>query len=494
MITMSSLNRKKFFIILGCAVFVVLAVWCGYFIIGAEEEQSSFYWEEHVCVGSSEQVKLVFRGILESSKSIPVVARTRGRLTELIRQGAEVKKGDLLFSIDDTTPREEIENLENSVDASELALEQYRANYDLVKFKEDNNVKQFEEKLEHAILEEKEELAKPDARELRIMELDEQVAQLNVEDAQDTYEREKRMYDKGYITISALEPYGRSLENAKAVLEELKLKNQIERKGISDERRVELRKAVERAKSNLERIGQRRKRRLDAITTLISAEEKNLEVTRFTMKRAQEQIDNASIYAPQDGVFKLLVYRDWTAGGLWREIQVGDEKRPQDVIGHIIDPSNMMVKLVVNESDFPNLKVGMPVTMKVPSLPGKTFNGSIRQLGAIGKDRNRVDPIAAGGGDSEVIMFNASVDFDGKGVRFHPGMSAEITVTVKKKSEGLFIPRAALVHLNGKHYVYTDAEGTLRQVEGKRFNDMVFSVSSGLEEGESIFIRKARQQ
>jgi multidrug efflux pump subunit AcrA (membrane-fusion protein) len=302
------------------------------------------------------------------------------------------------------------------------------------------------------------------------------------------------MYDKGYTTISALEPHQRSLENAKAVLEELRLKNQIERKGVSEERRVELRKAVERAKSNLERIGQRRKRRLEGIETQISAEEKNLEVIRYTIAHAQEQIDNASVYAPCDGVFKLLVYRDWTAGGLMREVQVGDEKRPEDVVGHIIDPSDMMVKLVVNESDFPVLKVGMPVTMTVPSFPGKVFHGKIRQLGAIGKDRNRIDPIAAGGGDSEVIMFNAAVDFDGQGVRFHPGMSADIKVNVLNYSEALFIPRAAVIDRDGRHFVFISTYGSQKQISGRNFNDMMFQVNAGLEEGERIFIRQNRQK
>ena len=488
------INRKRFLIALAALVFIALLAWCAYMALGKDEEQEQYAWEEYECKAGAERVSLVLRGILDSSNSIPVVSRTRGRITELVRQGAEVKKGDLLFSIDDTNAKEEIENLENNLDSSELALEQYKANYDLVKFKEDNRVREFEEKLAHAILEEKEELDKPTARQLRIMELDELVAQLNVEDAQEAYEREKRMFDKGYTTISALEPYGRSLENAKAVLEELKLKNQIERKGISEERRVELRKAVERAKSNLERIGQRRKRRLEAIATLISAEEKNLEVTKFTIAHAQEQIDNASVYAPSDGVFKLLTYRDWTAGGLWREVQVGDEKRPEDVIGHIIDPSNMMVKLVVNESDFPKLSVGMPVTMRVPSLPGKVFNGKIKQLGAIGKDRNMVDPIAAGGGDSEVIMFNAAVDFDGQGVRFHPGMSADITVGVQRHKPGLYIPRAAVFMKDGRHYVYVEENGEERQIAGHDFNEMMFHVEGGLAEGDRIYIRRIRRK
>ena len=139
---------------------------------------------------------LELRGILQSTKRIPVAVMTHGRITEIAPMGTEVKKGDPLVTIDDSEARERIENNELNLNLTEMDLVQIRFLYDLTEFNENNNVALFKKRLEHAILEEKEELAQPDARRLRQMEIEERLAELDVADAEDTYQRELRMYEK----------------------------------------------------------------------------------------------------------------------------------------------------------------------------------------------------------------------------------------------------------------------------------------------------------
>ncbi|MBQ6471187.1 MAG: hypothetical protein IJJ33_04325 [Victivallales bacterium] len=475
------------------AVLLALCVWGAMLLRGERDEAASVHYEPYTVTEGAEEARLMFRGILQATRSIPIHAATHGRITELAAQGAKVKKGDLLCSIDATSAREEIENQENNINDAELRLEQLRAQLNLVEFQEEVKVKQYRGTLAHAQLEEKQELAKPDERERRLMDIEEQLARYDLEDAQDSHDRQKKMLDKGYITPSALEPYERTLANAKATLEELLLKNRIERKGVTEERRVELRKAVERAQSNLARIEGKRERRIRNIRAQIEATEMDLQLYRHYIDHAQAQIDHASIYAPADGVFMLLNYRDWTSGGLFREIIVGDEKWNFDIIGHIIDPSDMVVKFVVNEADFQRLAVGMKVEVNLPALPGRHFPGTLRQLGAIGKDRGRVDPTAIGTGASEVQMFNASIDFQGDGTSFHPGMSALISIKVEKTRKGLFLPREALVWRDGKSGVLNE-DGEWLAVTGREYNDMTFHATSGVKSGQVILIPHQRQK
>lgn len=475
-------------------LFVALVAFGLYTYLRDDAEDTSVSWEECVVERSSSGRTLQLRGILQTAQQIPVVAMTRGRITEMLKQGAEVKKGDVLFRIDDTTAREEIENQETSLNNAQLTIEQLNAQYDLVEFQENNNVKQCEKRLEHAELEEREELSQPNERDRRLMDIEEELAKLDVTDAEENYAREKRMYEKKYITLSALEPYERALENAKATLEELVLKNQLTRKGATDERRVELKKNVERARANLQRVGLRRKRRLDDIKAQIDASQKDLASIEFTIKHSQDEIDAAAVLAPCDGIFKILSYRDWTNGGLYREIAVGDEKRLYDVVGHIIDPRDMRVRLVVNEADFAILKEGMPVKVTFPAMPGKVLDGDVGIMGAIGKDRSQVDPTAIGGDESEVSMFNADINLHGDGTVFHPGMSAIITVMTQGSTEDLYIPREAVLSSEESFKVYLDINGQTRDIQGEFYNEMLFRVTSGLQPGEKIFIRRTVQK
>ena len=476
---------------------LLFALMCGYgaflYFRGGEEE-ATVVWE-HLDVKKSAAGRVLhLRGILQTARQIPVVSMTRGRVTEIAKQGTAVKKGDVLFRIDDTNAREEIENQETSQNNAQLAIEQLKAQYNLVEFQENKNVKQCEERLKHAELEEREALSEPDERDRRLMDIEEELARLDVQDAEENYQREKRMYEKKYISISALEPYERALENAKATLEELLLANGIKRKGATDERKVELHKNVERAKANLERVDLRRKRRLDDIRAQIDASEKELASIEFAIKHSQAEIDGATVVAPCDGVFKILSYRDWTNGGLYREIAVGDEKRLYDVIGHIIDPTDMRVRLVVNEADFADMQEGMAVEVTFPAIPGKRLKGTVGVLGAIGKDRSRVDPTAIGGGESEVSMFNAEINLEGDGTVFHPGMSAMIAVRLKGSEEALYIPRGAVIRDAGMCFVYVGTDGATREIEGEDYNEMLFRVTGGLEEGDRIFVRRTVQR
>ncbi|HQL09968.1 MAG TPA: HlyD family efflux transporter periplasmic adaptor subunit, partial [Lentisphaeria bacterium] len=317
----------------------------------------------------------------------------------------------------------------------------------------------------------------------------EELAELNVADAQDTYNREKRLFDKEYISFSALEPHARALENAKAALEEVRIKNELERKGITDERRVELRKGLERAKANLDRVSMKRQRRLADISGRIEAEKRRLEEIRHRIARAQSEIDRANVYADNDGVFKIRTYRDWRSGGQTREYSVGEERHPGDVVADVIDPSRMKVKLVVHEADYHELKDGMAVEISLPAYPGHVFTGKLRQLGAIGRDRNRVDPTSEGGRDSEIAMFNAEIDMDSDGRNFHPGMSAIIKIRVHSPRERLLIPRSAIVRLDdGRNAVRLVGEAEPKVVNSQYFNDLYVEIPAGLQAGDEILL------
>lgn len=492
---MTPKNTKRL-LLLALLLFLAIAAVGLRMLLHDGESADPVVFVKYTVTDGTAEATLQFRGLLQSSRSVPVIVMTNGRISELAKQGAVVKKGDVLCVIDDSSARENIENQETQLNANELELEQLHAQYELADFQEQNKVKLCRARLENAILAEAEELAVPDEDDRRLLEIDEQLATLDVQDAQENYDRQYRMLQKKYISPSALEPYERTLENAKANLKEMLLKNNITRKGATQERRIELRKAVERAQSNLDRVDLKRKRRLNDIKAQINASEKNLATINFSIENSQKQIDAATIHSPADGIFLIKIFRDWASGGTLREVYVGNNKNLYDVIGEIIDPTVMKIRLVVNEADFPLLAEGMPVTVTLPAFPGRAFKGSISQLGAIGKERNKVDPTAISDGVSEVIMYNASIVFDGEGTSFNPGMSALISVQTKPPQNALFIPRDALsIAPDGSTAVFTAPDGTTTHpVQGRFFNDMLFLVKDGLKPDDTIFIRKTRQK
>lgn len=465
---------------------LLLATWFFWrSLIKPPEKQLQRYTVTPIC----DERLVLCRGILQSAVEMPVTIRTRGRITQMLSQGSVVKKGDLILQVDDSSARNNIEDQETNLQNAELNLERLSAQYELVDFQESKNVSLRQAQYDHALLEEAEELAIPDERARRLMVIEEELAEMDVADAQDSYDREKRLYDKEFISFSALEPHARALENAKAALEEIRIKNELERKGITDERRVELRKNVERAKANLDRVSLKRQRRLADISGRLESERRELEEIRHRIARAQSEIDRADVYAENDGVFKIRTYRDWRSAGQTREYSVGEERYPGDVVADVIDPSRMKVKLVVHEADYHELQDGMAVEITLPAYPSQAFAGKLRQLGAIGRDRNRVDPTSEGGRDSEIAMFNAEIDMDSEGLTFHPGMSAIIKIRVHPLHPRLLIPRSAIVRLDdGGNAVRMVGEAQPRNVDCRYFNDHYVEIRDGLQAGDEILL------
>ena len=431
------------------------------------------------------------RGILRSADAAPAVVGTKGYILEIVEQGTPVKKGDLIFRIDDSEAKQRIEEYEARIEDEQLALDILKTRYEMVEYQETQDLAVRQAELEHSRLEEKTELGTPTETDLRLLEIERELAELDVADAQADYDRNHRLHTRDFISASALEPYARKLENARSYLEELDIEIQLRKKGISEERRIELRRAVERAQATVERGQRRLGRRLAEVKNQIETSEKKIRESRHHLQHHQGEVANAATYATRDGIAKVRRYRDWRSGGRLKEYKAGVERHPQDIIADVINPEVMKIDLVVNEADFHELSGGMPVRVALPAVPGKSYHGKVEQLGAIGRDRNLVDPTAKSGGNSDIVMFSAEISFDGEGARFQPGMSAMVEVLVEPPAQRLVVHREA-VHTDqdGAYVLQRHAGETQRRgIKGRVFNERFFLVEEGLSAGDVILLR-----
>jgi multidrug resistance efflux pump len=428
------------------------------------------------------------RGILTSADFDLAVAKTHGFIQEIVPQGTPVKKGDFIFQIDDSLTRDQLETYEDNIDKEELNLALTQAQYQQAAFQQNEEMKLYQAELEHAQLQEREELATPTPEDLRLLEIEKALTELDCQDAQEDYKRQSALADKGFISASALEPYARRLTTTQAMFEEVELKIRISKKGIPEARRIELRRAVERAQAMLTRSQQRLQRKLGELKKKIEVSEKRLEEYRHYTQRYKQEIAEATVHAKRDGIVKLGTYRDWRGGGRLREYQAGIERWPNDAVAEVINPELMKIKLVINQADFAVLKAGLPVRITMPAFPDRIFPGKLQQLGAIGRDRNRIDPTAQSGGRSEIPMFNAEIKFDTSGVPCQPGMSAMVEIIVDPPEERLLIPRQAVQPLpQGFMVLCKEAEDFQpREITGRVFNDLYFWVKTGLKTGDRI--------
>jgi len=118
------------------------------------------------------------------------------------------------------------------------------------------------------------------------------------------------------------------------------------------------------------------------------------------------------------------------------------------------DLTKMQVDTSVDESDIGRAALGQTVTFTVDAYPEKTFTGEVAQV--------RNSPIVT----QNVVTYNVVVRVDNRELLLKPGMTANVSIEVKKFGDVLKIPNAALRYRPATKG--TDAESAgKRQGNGK---------------------------
>lgn len=166
-----------------------------------------------------------------------------------------------------------------------------------------------------------------------------------------------------------------------------------------------------------------------------------------------------------------------------REISQGQSL--QDAGGKlmtIVNDTQVFATANIYEKDLDKVKTGQPVSVKVASVPNRTFTGRITRIGSVVEGETRVVPVQA--------------QLDNSSGQLKPGMFAELEVITDRTPKAILaIPSVAVVEANGKQVVYVQNGNAFQPVEvtlGQTSGDMV-EVKSGLFEGDAIVTQRAPQ-
>ena len=148
----------------------------------------------------------------------------------------------------------------------------------------------------------------------------------------------------------------------------------------------------------------------------------------------------------------------------------------------IVNDSKVFATANIYEKDLAKVKTGQGVSLKVGSLPDRTFNGRIAVIESVVEGETRVVPVKAELDNSDGVL--------------KPGMFAELEVlTDRTPTAILAVPSSAVVEANGKKLVYIQNGNAYQPTEvtlGQTSGDMV-EVKSGLFEGDLIATQRAPQ-
>jgi HlyD family secretion protein len=220
------------------------------------------------------------------------------------------------------------------------------------------------------------------------------------------------------IVQSTVEQARANLERAEADLERLNVARLDAERKLARAQDLSARQLIPRTEAEDAAIASQ-----SAAAQVRSAEASVIQA-RASLRQAEVNLEKTVITSPIDGI---VVARSVDVG---QTVSASVSAPTLYVIA--ADMRSMQLKANVDEADVGRIAAGQSVTFTVDAYPNDTFRGVVEQL--------RLNPEIA----SNVVTYTAIVSAPNPELKLKPGMTANLTIEVARRSDVLRVPVAAL--------------------------------------------------
>ncbi|HJV44463.1 MAG TPA: efflux RND transporter periplasmic adaptor subunit [Bacillota bacterium] len=326
-------------------------------------------------------------GTVQASKQVNLnfIGTGDNKVSSLnVKVGDHVKAGQVVATLDDSTVQTQIANAQANLSAAQAKLAEAQQG--------------------------------ATAEEIAVQEANVEKAKLSVDEATNTYNRQKQLFDAGALAKSDLDQAKSSLDQAQVSY-----------------------------KSSLAQLNQVKAPPQSA--TILTAEA-SVKQAEAQLQQQQIALDKLKMIAPIDGII------DQVNGNIGEVPSSGNNSTSAFIVMDNSDSGNIQVTAQISQTDIGKVKEGLNATFTTSAYENKTFNGKV----------STVYPEATT--EQGVTTYKVILDVDNKEGLLKPGMTMNVTVDVGTHKNVLYVPAAALKDQNGKDGVYlrttstTDAQAT----------------------------------
>jgi multidrug resistance efflux pump len=180
-----------------------------------------------------------------------------------------------------------------------------------------------------------------------------------------------------------------------------------------------------------------------------------------------------------------------------RPRQAGDKAWDEDALVELHPPGNMEVVVKVNEVNVKHVSKGMPATITIPALADAECPGEVSHVSAIGRDKfadagDGWNP----GGFADVTQFDLRCSLRESRDDVRQGMTAIVSILLAEKATATWLPLGAVTRTADGWTVLTGSarRPSERAISGEPFGTDFFIVSAGVQPGETVFVKRTRNQ
>lgn len=421
------LSKKLRIVIILSTAFALIAAW-------VTLHQRELPGEQHlVTVGKgSFEIRVDTVGELDAGRGFQVISQVRGdrgKIIQLVEDGARVAAGDMLLRFEPSPFEADILRLSGELESRTAVVESMRQSLEVEKSQAENTVAhaQFELKLE------------------------------------------KQDYQRylAYITdLEGLKKQGHRIDNEIA---------QAQRKS------EHMFTTVQKLESDLARQEKEVVFKVAHAMADLNKAQSEANTARETLEQARHDLARTQVRAPSAG---FVVLHELFQGNQKRKPRAGDTVFQGQPLLYLPDLSSMLVKSQLREEDLHKIKTGQPASVRVDAYPDASFQGEVDNIGVLA--------VGTAESNSVGKHFQYSVKLKGTDERLRPGMTARISVIAEQVKDALRIPVAALFQDDQRRYCYVLSGDKLEALPVKvgRSNEDWAEILEGLATGQRVSLVK----
>jgi HlyD family secretion protein len=393
--------------------------------------------------------KIVATGSVQPRKEIEIKSQVSGIIATLAaKEGQAVKSGEILATIRITPDLIQVNEAEARLAKARIALEDAQQTWRREK-------RDYERTLKGGAL--LTDTESPHLIKLRQAAADEKTAALALADARKTYQREKELFDQKIATASQLQDKQHLLDQA---IEAHKKAQDLHRL-ISEE-------TIEAAESAFQKAEMDRRQAAEAL----AAAERHLQLVREGETAEMAEESNTLIRSTIDGMVLEIPVKTGT------HIIESNPQNPGTTIAVVADMSDMVFKGQIDETDIGKIRKGMDLSLTIGAMEGEIFVATIEQIAPKGKSVEGT------------IQFDVEARVAPKEGRFiRAGYSASADIILDRRDQVLAVEEGNLLFEGEKSYAFVaTADGGFerREIRTGLSDGIHIEVLAGLRAGDRI--------
>lgn len=234
-----------------------------------------------------------------------------------------------------------------------------------------------------------------------------------------------------------------SFNNAKTNLE--RMERLIKEKAVSDQQYEQVKLSYDSAKAQLEQA-------------------------HAAVNLAQHSLDVAILRAPFSGV---IASKNAEVGDVINPMMGGFSPGSAGGVLTLVDFSRVKIRVDVSGADIGRIHKGQPAILRVPTLPGREFNGTVQVVN-----------LAA---DPQTKKFGIEISADNPDQTLRPGTFGEVIIEVQSHENALAVPQKAVLE-NSYVFITQDGKAAKKEIALGLQNTTMVEVSSGIAEGDLVIV------